>query len=321
MRRDGVLAVQAPVLLIVQLVTWLVIFALGYTLLLLPSVDTLQHALREAVSSLFTLGFDPTRGFWADRARRSRRCQSGLIVVAIQIAYLPTLYAAFNRRETEVTLLQARAGSPPWGPELLARTRYGILGADDLPEFYSCGSGGRPTRGEPSNYPVLIRFRSPQPFTSWLVALVAVSTGGALSRLASEPRTPRNADVPADGVHRAAPDRRRHRRAGRHGPRPDEPLQLTYDDYLIGVQRLMAEGFPVERTPEEAWPHFRGWRVNYESIGYAVARKTDAVPARWAGPRRGGEEPIDTQRPPNRTPEAPGDPDAGRLIDGLRPNT
>jgi hypothetical protein len=37
---------------------------------------------------------------------------SGLVIVALQIAYLPTLYAAYNRRETEVTLLGPRAGSP-----------------------------------------------------------------------------------------------------------------------------------------------------------------------------------------------------------------
>jgi hypothetical protein len=42
--------------------------------------------------------------------------------VTLQIAYLPTLYPAFNRRETEVALLKARAGVPSWGPELRARS-------------------------------------------------------------------------------------------------------------------------------------------------------------------------------------------------------
>ena len=47
-------------------------------------------------------------------------------MVALQIGYLPTLYSAFNRREVEVALLASRAGSPPWGPEILARTRFGF---------------------------------------------------------------------------------------------------------------------------------------------------------------------------------------------------
>ena len=49
-----------------------------------------------------------------------------MVVVALQIGYLPTLYAAFNRRETEVALLNARGGVPAWGPELLARTHYAL---------------------------------------------------------------------------------------------------------------------------------------------------------------------------------------------------
>ncbi|HZE03072.1 MAG TPA: hypothetical protein VE155_15060 [Pseudonocardiaceae bacterium] len=63
---------------------------------------------------------------------------TGLVVIALQIAYLPALYAAFNPRETEVTLLSARAELPPWGPELLLRTRYGVrVCTDDLPQFYA----------------------------------------------------------------------------------------------------------------------------------------------------------------------------------------
>jgi hypothetical protein len=48
------------------------------------------------------------------------------VTATLQIAYLPTLYSAFNRRENEVALLNARAGTPSWGPELLARTHYGL---------------------------------------------------------------------------------------------------------------------------------------------------------------------------------------------------
>ncbi len=45
----------------------------------------------------------------------------GLLVIALEIAYLPALYNAFAARETEVTLLEGRGGAPAWGPEILAR--------------------------------------------------------------------------------------------------------------------------------------------------------------------------------------------------------
>jgi hypothetical protein len=83
-------------------------------------------------------------------------------------------------------------------------------------------------------------------------------------------------------------------------PDPDQPLTLTYDEFLQGVARLEEVGFPVERTAAEAWPHFRGWRVNYESLAYALARATDAVPALWSGPRRWPHEPMAPKRPPSR---------------------
>jgi hypothetical protein len=64
-----------------------------------------------------------------------------LITVTLQIAYLPALYATFNRRENDIALLNSRAGSPSWGPELLARTHYalgsGTSALDTLPEFYT----------------------------------------------------------------------------------------------------------------------------------------------------------------------------------------
>jgi hypothetical protein len=45
---------------------------------------------------------------------------TGLVVIGLQVGYLPTLYAAFNRRETEVSLLGSRSGVPAWGPAAIA---------------------------------------------------------------------------------------------------------------------------------------------------------------------------------------------------------
>jgi hypothetical protein len=300
--RDHLLAAQAAANLVGLLLAWMATFLVGYTLLLWPAVGALGATARETVSSMLTLGFASTH-----RAEPTivdaLAAGTGLIVVALQIAYLPTLYAAFNRRETEVTLLEARAGSPPWGPELLARTRYGIdTRIDDLPAFYSLWERWAAEVAEShTNYPVLIRFRSPQPYTSWLIGLLAVMDSAALllalcpSRARIEPRlclrmgfTTLRAIAVALGI------------PVDWDPDPDQPLALDYDDYAAGVQRLVAVGFPVERSAEEAWPDFRGWRVNYEPIAYELARRTDAVPALWSGPRRWEAEPMAPRRPPNR---------------------
>jgi hypothetical protein len=85
-------------------------------------------------------------------------------------------------------------------------------------------------------------------------------------------------------------------------PDPDGELQLSYEDYLRGVARIASTSFAMDRTPEQAWPDFRGWRVNYEAAAYALADRLDAVPAPWTGPRRTGDPPVAPLRPPNRTP-------------------
>jgi hypothetical protein len=136
-RRDRVLLGQAAAILLVQLAAWLGVSFLGYGLLLWPVTGGLGSAFTEAGSSLFTLGFAEPAG--APSAIVFVAAATGLVTVTLQIAYLPTLYAAFNRRETEVTLLNARAGVPSWGPELLARTHYalgsGVSTIDTLPDL------------------------------------------------------------------------------------------------------------------------------------------------------------------------------------------
>jgi hypothetical protein len=87
-------------------------------------------------------------------------------------------------------------------------------------------------------------------------------------------------------------------------PLPDDPIQLTYEEFHAGYERLEAAGFPLERTAEDAWPHFRGWRVNYEDVYYALADRVVAAPGPWSGPRHHlpGMQ-IIPQRPADRKPD------------------
>jgi hypothetical protein len=304
-QRHRVLAYHGPVMLATLLAFWLAAYLVGFGLLLWPAVHGLGSALREAGSSLLTLGFastvrgEPTTVDFVAGA-------TGLIVVALQIAYLPTLYASFNRRETEVTLIAVRAGLPAWGPELLARSRF-MITTDELPDFYRQWERWAADVAEShSSYPILLRFRSPDPDSSWLIALLAVMDSAALYSALAPGRVPVHArlclrmgfsclqqlattiGLPFD-----------------QDPRPDAGTALTREEFDQGIARLEAVGFAMERTPDEAWPHFQGWRVNYESIAYRLALAIDAVPALWSGPRRSGEAPFGPRMAVNRTPEDP----------------
>src|SRR5947209_2849789 len=141
------------------------LFYLGYALVL-QALDRegLPSAMAQAGSSLLTLGYaGPSDAPLT--VVDYLAAATGLIVVALQIGYLPTLYSAFNRRETEVTLLSGRAGLPSWGPEILARSRYGFGTEDEgavMDAFYLGWERWAADVSEShTNYPVLLRFRSP----------------------------------------------------------------------------------------------------------------------------------------------------------------
>lgn len=87
-------------------------------------------------------------------------------------------------------------------------------------------------------------------------------------------------------------------------PAPDTPIQLSFAEFDAAVSMVRAAGFPAERTAREAWPHFNGWRVNYEAIAYELCRRGDAVPALWTGPRDFAATPIQQARPMDRRPGA-----------------
>ncbi len=305
--KDRILATEAPTVLLGLLATWLVLLVVGFGLLLYGLEDvTIGAGMREAASSLFTLGFATTSTAGAT-AVDVVAAAVGLVIVALQIAYLPTLYAAFNRREVLVTTLESRAGVPAWGPELL--TRHALVNSiDNLPLLYAQWEAWAADVAEShTNYPILVSFRSPKALRSWVVALIAVMDSAALY-LALCPSTAPSAtrlslrmgftcmrDIAEALGLEFDPD-----------PLPDGPIQLTYEEYLQGIRRMAMQSFPMERTPEEAWPHFRGWRVNYESIAYALADRTAAVPGQWTGERsRMDATPISVIPPPNRTPERP----------------
>src|SRR5215831_8356018 len=304
-RRDQVLASQAPVILLAQLIAWLGISFLGYMLLMWPfETRGLASAFTVAGSAMFTLGFAVPPGP-VPAAIVFVAAATGLVIVALQIAYLPVLYGAFNRRETEVALLNARAGVPSWGPELLARTHYalgsGVSTIDTLPDLYAQWERWAADVAEShTTYLPLVRFRSPRPLSSWVTALLAVLDSAALILSLSPDSAP---VVPARLCLRSGFLCFRQIARAMGIDVPDEPdpngqITLTYEEFLSGIERMRALDFPIERDPAEAWVDFVGWRVNYEQAAYAVAADLHVVPALWSGGRRPPIPAIPPIRPP-----------------------
>ncbi len=303
--KDAVLAPTAPVVLIGQLMFWAAGFILGYGLMLYATTHQLGSALAQAVGAVFTVGTIDVSGP-ANSAVDITAGATWVVIVALQIAYLPALYAAFNRREALVSMLESRAGLPAWGPEVLARQQLvGIT--DTLPDFYAAWEAWSADVAEShTTYPVMLLFRSPEPWFSWLIGLLAVMDGAAM-HLALAPSTASSQARLCLRMGFTALNRIAKYLRWEVDPDPDPhgPITLTFAEFDQAVTMLRDIGFPMERSAEEAWVDFVGWRVNYESVAYRLADRLTAPPAPWSGTRRHlGSGPVAPRRPPQRSASA-----------------
>ena len=299
-RRDRMRAYAAAMYVVAALVVWLALFLAGFALMLWPWSGGIADALRLAGSSMFTLGFAVPSGA-APVAIVYVAALTGLVVVALQIAYLPVLYAAYNRRETLITMLEGLAGTPGWGPEILVRS-VAIDNLEGLDWMYQRWMEWAADVSESHTaYSVLMYFRSPTATRSWVISLLSILDAAAM-HLALCPVT---VPAPARNLMRVGYLAFRQLAgtlniAVTADPSPDDDIRLTREEFIAAAQRVHLAGMEFEREPEDAWVHFKGWRVNYETAAYALAAQLDVVPALWSGPRLRPGPPLPPVAPIDR---------------------
>jgi hypothetical protein len=303
-RKDGLLAAVGPVSLIAQLAVFLAMYILGYGLMQWPWTGSFLGGIAESGASLFSVGLVHANATGNDVIVVLAGA-TGAIAVALQIGYLPAIYQAFNRRESLVTLMESRAGVPAWGPEVLMRHQL-VRITDALPALYGDWELWAADLAESHiSYPVLLWFRSPEPGFSWIISLLAVMDAAAMHLSLSPTKAPSEARM----CLRMGFTALRRIAQALHwefdaDPAPGGELQLSYEEFVYAVNLVRETGFPTERTSEEAWPHFRGWRVNYEALAYRLADHVVAPRAPWSGERR--HLPLELmapKRPPHRSPD------------------
>jgi hypothetical protein len=286
-RRDAIMAYYAPIGLMMLLPTWYLLISLGYASMYwaLGAGDFIE-SYKLSGSSLFTLGFVTTKGFWQSALVFSE-AMLGLIMVALLIAYLPTMYAAFSRREQAVNMLEVRAGNPPSAVEMLLRFKR-IQGLDKLGEYWRTWETWFADIEEShSTLATLVFFRSPRADISWITAAGAVLDAASLTLSA--------VDVPYELSGALCI------RAGYlalheithsfgiplpHDPHfPDDPISISRAEFDETLTKLAAAGLPIKPDREQAWKNFGGWRVNYDHSLIALCELVMAPYAPWSSDR------------------------------------
>ena len=189
-RRESALSYYGPLSLIFLLVVWAGAMVIGFAFIFYslgsPFADASQRpGLRSDLyvsgTTIFTLGLgDVTPRSPITRELIILEAGTGFGFLAVVMGYFPVLYGAFSRREVSISLLDARAGSPPTAAELMRRHSY--EGAEQalsllLVEWERWSAELLESH---ISYPLLCYFRSQHTNQSWLSALTSILDTSAL---------------------------------------------------------------------------------------------------------------------------------------------
>jgi hypothetical protein len=133
--RDRDMALYGPISLFGLAATWLLLTATGYTLLFWALGERpLRRAVVLSGSSIYTLGFEAPPNLPTTLLAFSE-AGFGLVLLAMVISYLPSMYQSFQRREAAVAALDVRADTPPTATAMLIRVSI-IGGWERLEELW-----------------------------------------------------------------------------------------------------------------------------------------------------------------------------------------
>jgi hypothetical protein len=300
-QREPALAAFGPVILLGLLVVWTGGVILGYGLVLAGLADLaaggsqaldVGRALWLSAESFLTLGYAglaPTGAL--SRLASVVESAIGLGTVAMVVSLLFSLFQAFQRRETLVVDLDATAGSPPSGLQILEACAEpgmeGHLGAllrdwrrwsADVLESHLA-------------YPVLLFFRSSHDGQGWLNSFGAAMDAALLvTTCLKAPEARGEAGLLLRVGTHLTDDLAGLLGLPRRGPPGIEHIE--FDEIL---ERLEAAGYEL-LDHDEAWQTYAARRSRYATPIRILARYLVMPPARWLGDRsylpHGGRGPV-----------------------------
>jgi len=183
-RHEAFLGIYGPISLLALLTVWALCVILGFAFLHtalnsqigpVSNYGSFLTDLYYSGTTFFTLGLgDVAPQGAAARALTVIEASIGFGMLALVMGYLPVLYQAFSRREVNISMLDARAGSPPTAVELLRRHQE-AQALPNLDQWLTDWERWAADLMESHlSYPVLCFFRSQHDNQSWLAALSTV---------------------------------------------------------------------------------------------------------------------------------------------------
>ena len=281
--RSLFLSYFGPLSLPLLLVLWAMVLILGFALLQwaqtggitrVLGMSRLQTALYQSGVTFFTLGYGDVTPR-TNLARLVAVCEAGIgfAFLAVVIGYLPVLYQAFSQREAIISLLDARASSPPSATEMLKRHSENHQMASLTLLLRDWEIWASEQLESHLSYPVLTYYRSQHDHQSWLGALTAIMDTCSLLMVGTAGEPEWQSDLQWQARLTLA--------MCRHmlvdlayvfnlPPKPLDPDRLPTDD-LATLRRILTQsGLPLCDGPEDD-ARLARLRGLYEPYSHALA--------------------------------------------------
>ncbi|HEX3927427.1 MAG TPA: potassium channel family protein [Gemmatimonadales bacterium] len=253
--REGSLSWFGPISLFVLLIVWassiilafgLIHWADGSAVHMATGIPDFGNDVYLSGTTFFTLGMgDVTPISTFAKAITVIEAGLGFAFLAIVIGYIPVIYQNFSRREWAISLLDARAGSPPCASELLWRHRDDEQRAELVALLADWERWSAEVLESHLSYPVLAYFRSQHTNQSWLAALTTILDSSALVMVGLDGWCMRQAELTFAMARHAAVDLAQVFNASRPSEPPD---RLSDADYQTLITRLEAGGMRFRST-------------------------------------------------------------------------
>jgi hypothetical protein len=249
---------------------------------------TFGRILYHSGETFFTLGYGdivPTSA--AARALSVLEAGMGFAFLGVVIGYIPVVYSSFSRREIQISMLDARAGSPPTAVELLVR----LAGRSDGPSIEQIvldqvlrdwERWSAELLESHISYPVLSFFRSQHSNQSWLGALTTMLDVTSLILTGIEGVHPGQAKLTFAMARHAAVDLAQVVNARFDPQAPDRLLEADLD----AVGRALAAAGLKLRDDDEARNKLTRLRSRYESYVHSIGRNLMLTLPPWMHPEK-----------------------------------
>src|SRR6202158_1163584 len=288
-RRERWLATYGAVAVLTIFVAWGLALVLGYGMI----IDGVRDEMRPVPDSFGTSVYFPATtlvplsygDFVAEgipaRLATIAESATGVILAALAITLLFSLYQSFQRREELVVTLDAFAGAPPAGGQMLETGSHHGVPEEVLKTFDDWQQWAAAVLESHLAYPMLVFFRSSHDNEAWLNSFGAVMDAAVLVMSTVDDKS----EGPAKLMYRV-------------GNHLVEDLSWYFRRWAVAADTPVIEKFEFEeawerlkkagyhcKPADDAWPTFARLRSTYASPINGLARALVIIPAEWIGDR------------------------------------